>query len=612
MSRYAFAAVVVLTTVGVSAAAWQARDASMPAPSGSGLLRGVVVTDTTDQQPVRRATVHLSGNGTVPRLVGTDDLGRFAFAGLPAGRYTVSAMKVGFVRAFHGSTEPGVGPGVPVAVSDEATVDVAIRLLPGAVITGVVSDARGVAAAGVSVAATDTRPRAGTTPIPARAVTDDRGVYRIYGLAPGDYLVSALPQLAPAPGGRIGQNAGVATSVTDADVQLARRAAGRSSPAVASVGGPVVPPFAVAYVPVFYPGTTDVAGAVSVRVTSGEERSGVDLPLRIVRLARLAGSLVDDRGQPLASATVSLIPKRGDLPSPVDALVASGALALPRASVSASTFVFSGVAPGQYTLVARTGSGQRAMAAAEAAAGTLWSVTDVTIDGLDHEDLSLRLLPGVAVTGRMIFESGAPASVNPSTLNLSFVATNPMPGVASTYRAAVQPGGEFRVPSLAPGTYVVRSDTGAGATWLLKSAIAQGRDLADLPLAAANDGAEIGGVVVTFSERLGEITGRLIDAGGRPVTRYSIVVFTTDRSLWLPGARRVRATRPATDGSFVVDALPAGGYAIAAVHDAENVHIFDAAFLASLLPSAVNVTLGAGESRRQDYRVASEATVAGG
>jgi hypothetical protein len=609
MNRHTIAAILLVICVSATIAALQVRDASAPTtpPSGSGILRGVVTTEAADPQPLRRATVHLSGPGTLPRLVGTDDSGRFEFDGLPAGRYTLSATKVGFVRGFHGSTQPGVGPGVPVAVSDGEALDVSIRLLPGAVITGVVTDVRGLAAAGVPVAAVDTRMRAGAAPAPARAVTDDRGIYRIFGLAPGDYLVSALPQLSPAPGGRVGRSPGAVSAVTDADVRRARSTVSSITTGIGSAAGASSSTSTVAYAPVFYPGTTDVAGAVSITVTSGTERGGVDLPLRIVALSRLAGSLGDDQGRPLSSAMVSLVPKRGDQPSPVDVLVASGALALPRAIVSASTFAFTGVAPGQYTLVARTGSGQRGVAAAEAAAATLWSVTDITVDGVDRDNMALRLLPGVAVTGRVVFESGASAPVDPATLHLSLVATNPIPGVASTYRAAVLPGGTFRVPSVAPGSYLVRSDTSAAPGWVLKSAIANGRDLADLPLVAASDGSELAGLVVTFADRLGEISGRLIDAGDQPVTRYSIVVFTLDQSFWLPGARRIRTTRPATDGAFVAGGLPAGEYGIAAVEDLEGAVMYDAGFLTRLLPSAVRVTLGEGESRRQDYRVAAEA-----
>ena len=109
--------------------------------------------------------------------------------------------------------------------------------------------------------------------------------------------------------------------------------------------------------------------------------------------------------------------------------------------------------------------------------------------------------------------------------------------------------------------------------------------------------------MVTFTDRVAEISGRLIDASSRPVTRYSIVVFTQDRSLWLPNARRIRAARPATDGSLWSSGLPAGDYAMAAVEDAEDADLSDAAFLSQLLASAFKVTLAEGENEGQDFRV---------
>jgi hypothetical protein len=596
------AACLIVTTAGVAMASRQTRDPNAQTTSiasGTGIVSGVVVTDTADPQPVRRATVRLSGAGSTVRVVGTDDRGRFVFDRLPAGRVTLSATKAGFVQAFHGSAQPGRGPGVPVAVADGATADVTIRLLPGAVITGAVTDGRGHPAQGVAVTAVNARSSGGVGPAAVRVVTDDRGVYRIFGLAPGDYLVSALPALSPASAAR-GGPAGVVTAVTEADLAAAR------SGAAGAARGPAQPARAVTYAPVFYPGTTDAAAAVTVRVASGAERAGVDLPLAIVALARLSGTLADGNGQPLSSAQVWLVPQSGDQPSQVDALVSSGALTLPRATLSGSTFVFTGVPPGQLTLIARTGSGQRGVAAAEAAAPTLWNVTDLAGDGIDRDNLALRLLPGLTVRGRYVFEPGAIPPVDPATLNLSLVATRPIPGVPSTFRAAVQPDGTFRVLSLAPGTYLVRIDVPASASgvrWMLKSAVASGRDLADQPLAAPADGRELPGVVVTFTDRAAEISGRLVDTSGRPVTRYSIVVFTQDRSLWLPGARRIRVARPATDGSFAFGDLPAGDYAIAAIENAEDVDVSDAEFLSQLLGSAFKVTVAEGQHQRQDFRV---------
>lgn len=595
-----------MISTGAAVLAWQSRDTGVQTAANvaaSGVLVGSVVTDTTSLQPVRRAMVRLTGeSAATSRVVGTDDDGRFVFDRLPAGTYTVSATKAGLVRSFHGSTRPGVGPGVPVAVGNGEKVDVTIRLLPGAVVTGVVTNPRGQPVQGITVTAVNAGLSGSAPPSPVRVVTDDRGVYRVFGLAPGEYVVFALPEIVPAPYGRGSTLAPEVRAVSEADVQWAKNIGAVGTPGARSTSQPPQTSRPVAYAPVFYPGTTDVAGAASLRVASGDELGGIDVSLRIVSLARVTGTIVDGAGQAITNAQVTLVPKRGDRPSPVDALVSSGAIQLPRANVSATGFVFSGVAPGEYTLIARSGAAQRG-AAPGTGPRTLWSVVDLAIDGTDRSDLSLRLLPGLSVTGRFVFEPGAAQPVDPATLNLSFVAINPIPGVPVTFRAAVETDGTFRVPSLAPGAYFARIDPSARAgRWFLKSTIAGGRDFADRPLAAVADGSDLSGVVVTFSDRAAELSGRVIDAGNQPVTRYSIVVVTTERSLWLPGARRIRVAAPATDGSFTVNDLPAGEYAVAAVQDLDTADLANEDFLTRLLGSAFKLSLSEGERRRQDLK----------
>lgn len=600
----------MITLAGAAVAAWQAgAGGARPGavPVGSAVVRGVVVTDAADPQPLRRATVRLSGAGSTSRVVGTDDEGRFAFDRLPAGQFTVSATKAGFVPGSHGATRPGRGPGVPVAVADGQTVDVAIRLLPGAVITGVLTDERGNPMPGITVTALNIRASGGPTMPSTYGVSDDRGMYRIFGLAPGDYVVSAVPRLSPASSAR-GLPSGLSVAaVSDADVQRARAAGAMAGTGVGAGSGPAQPPRSVAYAQVFYPGTTDAAAAAMVRVGVGEERAGTDMTLRIVTLVRLAGTLVDGNGQPVTSAIVLLVPKRDDPSSLVDALVTAGAVTIPRATVSAAGFAFSGVAPGQYTLVARTGSGQRGAVATQAGAPTLWSISDLTVDDRDRMDLALRLAEGLTVTGRVVFERGVAAPVDLTTLNVSLVALSRMPDVASTFRATVQADGAFRVTSLAPGSYLMRAEgplaSSSGTRWVLKSAMVNGRDLADHPVAALADGTELPGVVVTLTDRGSGIAGRLIDTAGRPVTRYSVVIVTRDRSLWLPNARRIRSVRPATDGSFAASALPAGEYAIAAVEDVEDADLSNVAFLSQVLESGVSLTVAEGQLVTQDLRI---------
>ena len=73
------------------------------------------------------------------------------------------------------------------------------------------------------------------------------------------------------------------------------------------------------------------------------------------------------------------------------------------------------------------------------------------------------------------------------------------------------------------------------------------------------------------------------DRGGRAATDYYILVFSSDRKHWTPGSRRVRMTRPATDGSFSVKGLPPGEYFLAALTDLETGEWNDPALLEQLV-----------------------------
>jgi hypothetical protein len=581
------------TLIVVSLVAAAQREAAATAT-----LAGVVLTESSNPQPVRRATVRLStGANTSTRLVGTDDDGRFAFHALPAGTYTLSATKPGYVPAFHGSMRPGRGPGVPVAITSGSRVDVTLRLLRGAVVAGTITDARGTPIPGIAMHALEISSGGSGTPI--GTVTDQRGMYRIFGLAPGDYLVAAIPRLGPA-GGSLAITGDV-IGVTDAEAQWLRAVAGSGTPgSMPPAGRPV------AYAPVFYPGSPDVASAAALTLRAGEEHSGVDMTVRIVPVATISGPIVDDTGQPVTAATISLFPRQRDRPAPADRLVSSGALMLPRGIVTAAGYSIPGVSPGEYTIVARSGAGTRAAAAAPPASATLWSVMDVTVSGTDRSDLLIRLLPGQRISGLIAFDRSTQAPPKDRTVaEVSLSAVGSYLGPASTPRAVVDGSGAFRFGSVPPGSYLLQAALAGGGTWMLKSAMLGLVDLADVPLDVTPGGADLDTLIVTFTDRAAELGGRLLDADNRPVTRYSIVLFTTDQALWRPSGRRIRAVRPATDGSFTVSGLPAGEYAVVAVEDLDNANLGETAFLAQLLGSAFKLTLADGERKRQDLRTSA-------
>jgi hypothetical protein len=115
------------------------RDAA-PAAAGTGTITGTVVSDGEPARPVRRAVVTLnSPDPYVGRTAITDDAGRFVFANLPAGRYSLSATKRGWVSAAYGAKAVGrPGRGLSIAAGERASAT--IKMARGAVITGPILD----------------------------------------------------------------------------------------------------------------------------------------------------------------------------------------------------------------------------------------------------------------------------------------------------------------------------------------------------------------------------------------------------------------------------------------------------------------------------------------
>src|SRR5262245_10574957 len=125
------------------------RDASAASLIGTASITGIVVTDDADARPVRMAMISVQATGTSP-VTSTDDSGRFVIARLPAGRYSISASKAGFVRTTYGAKRPG-GSGVPVILADGGRANITVRLARGAAISGTVRSATGDPIANASV-----------------------------------------------------------------------------------------------------------------------------------------------------------------------------------------------------------------------------------------------------------------------------------------------------------------------------------------------------------------------------------------------------------------------------------------------------------------------------
>lgn len=326
-----------------------ARDAApaAPRPTGTGAIAGTVVTDEQTPKPVRRASVMLTAGFALPQSTITDDAGRFAFPGLPAGIYTIVVTKAGFVTSYYQSTRPGRGPGMPIAVADgQRVTNISMRILHGSAISGVVRRSGGQPAVGVAIQAspidTINGQRRNVLQNTALATTDDRGMYRIFGLAPGDYMVSAAGAVLSSFGNGIRQ-------VTAAELRWADQGMGPS--AAAALGPPPEAGPPLTYSTVYYPGTTDASGAVTITLGPNEDRGAVDFPTPLVPTAKLTGVVADADGRPMQGAQVQ-VQRKQSAETTNDLLFAMIGQSGARTNAEGQ-FTIAGITPGGYTLTAR-------------------------------------------------------------------------------------------------------------------------------------------------------------------------------------------------------------------------------------------------------------------
>ena len=593
-----FLVVIGLAIAAGAAVRQQPRDVNRVV-TGTASISGTVVVDADPDRPARRVRVTLTDvTRTVPgQTTTTDDRGMFAFRGLPAGRFELQAFKNAYLRASYGATRPN-RTGTPIVIKDgEAITNLTMAIVRGGVITGSVRDVRDRPVPGVDVRVlrlgynavtgerTLTPPGSGSV-----TATDDRGEYRAYGLPPGSYLVLV-------PGPPPGRGNEPIRRLTGAEVRQALQA-GRSSTSPvpgAAVAPPAMASARVNYAPVFHPGVTDVGAASVVSIGLGEERAGVDIAVQLVPTATLSGTISSASGTLPAMLSVRLVPAGPQ----TDMLAGAGLRGLSTQVQAGGRYVFTGVAPGSYTVRALVGWGRGAAPTGP----TQWASADVQVAG-DDLSVDLTLQPGVPVNGRVIFEGSQPTPTELQSLSLSLVP----PGSGGQPQAfgggRVGADGRFTFANVVPDVYrftTTWNAPGAVEKWTIKSSVANGREAFDAPLRVnANEPVEW---IVTFTDTPATLTGALVNPGGRAATEHYILVFSSDRTHWTPGSRRIRMTRPATDGTFTVKGLAPGEYFLAAPLDLESGEWNDPTLLEQLVKSSVTVTLREGETTTQNYRM---------
>jgi hypothetical protein len=580
---------VLCASVPAEARQGTARDTPLRSTTaGSASISGVVVLEgALPARPIRRAIVSLTGTGIATfRQIATDDDGRFAFGGLGPGRFSLTAEKPAYVKTYYGSTRPGRPPGTSIAVADgQQVTGIAIPVVKGASVSGRMLEESGapVVAGQVTVELVTyvngqrrlVRPYAGAYQV----VTDDRGVYRAYGLPPGEYIVRAT-------GG--GAFFGTLRLTTAAEMDTAMReiaTGGARPPAPTPAPATAAPQLARAMS--YYPGVPEMASAQTVTVGVGEDRGGIDVVSRMVRVARASGIAFSPTGQPAQNMSVGIVN------------LSAGSLFGSMGSVRADAngrFSVGGLAPGRWLLFGR-GAEPNTPSDGQF---PWWASTEFVIADQDVTDLVLSFTAGSTISGRITFK-GTGKPPDPTRLRVSIAS---LPAVPETgpFPVSATPAadGTFVLRAVPAGKY--RLSMAAAGGWVLQTATSGATEVLDTPLevGAGQDAA----LTLTMTDRVTEITGTLLDQLGRPAPEYSVVVFSADRSHWSTAPRRISGlVKLATDGGYRVSGLPPGDYVLCVVTDVDASQLNDSSMLEQLMPAGVKLTLAEGEKKRQDFKI---------
>jgi protocatechuate 3,4-dioxygenase beta subunit len=517
-----------------------------PPATGTSVIRGRVV-DAASGTPLRKAIVRIFGPEIrESRTATTNAEGRYEFTDLPAGQVNVNVTKAGYVDVSYGQTAPSE-MGKQLKVGEKQVVEKIDFSLPrGAVITGRVLDEYGEPIADVQVSPlrnqyTASGPR--PTNVGRFATTNDIGEFRLFGLPPGQYFISA-----------------------------AYRSMNFNGPSDGGSG----------YALTYYPGTANVADAQKLTIGLGGNVSDVTLMLVPTRTARLSGTAFDGQGRPLKQGSVMLMAR-----TPSSIMTNGGSMIRPD-----GTFTITGVAPGEYTLRGNLPGPPQPGVPMEMA------TANVSVNGVDITDIRLEPSKPITVSGHVVLDPVAARSFKPETVRLTAGPIEPGPMFGPPPPpAAVRDDLTFEFQT-SPGPSIVRVGSPG---WMIKSVFLNGADVTE-GITFRNE--DVGGLEVELTNKVPDVSGLVTDGKGDSVSDYFAVVFPQDQERWsAPGPGRTAMVRADDQGRFRFRTLRPGSYYILAVDHVQTGQWMDPAFMESVHTRATRITVNEDDVQTLDLKL---------
>lgn len=481
---------------------------------GSGVVTGRI---TIGDKPVPGVPVAAASSDFGPdrrefARATADYEGNYRLTGLPAGRYNISPLSPTMVAP---SDATYGGTGRSVIVGEGETVEkIDFQLTRTGVITGRITDAEGKPVIEERVqlspadGSTGSRFRFGFQN-PFMYQTDDRGVYRLYGVPPGRYILS------------------IGVSSQDGMVRVGMVTRGY-------------------YQRTYYPGETDIKKATIIDVPEGGEVKDIDIKLgQRAQAFTVAGRVVEaDTGRPVANVLIGY----GSYNESRNRMMAFG-FGQSRTDARGQ-FALEGIVPGSF-------------------AAFIWSDGDTYSDPVrfevtdgDVSGLEIKVRRGASISGVAQIEGTSDrrvlARLSQLTLGASIQSSNL--GLPENRTATINPDGSFRLTGLSPGK-VSLFINGYPQPKDIRLVRVE-RDGAPQPGGIeVAPGAEITNVRVIFEYGSGSIRGAVRVENGELPTGTSMFIIVQK-----PGdtasARPVAYTQTDTRGRFQIEGLAAGDYQI--------------------------------------------------
>jgi protocatechuate 3,4-dioxygenase beta subunit len=460
--------------------------------------------------------VTLKGNGVAGIVVGarlttqsgprarsalmttTDQQGNYRLANVSPGQYELMPAAPQYVLADQVRTN------TLIVAEGENLENVDFALVRGGVVTGKVVDADGKplieqAVQLFAIGGPEGNPMV-LTNIFAGA-TDDRGVYRAYGLRPGKYRV----------------------------------AAGTAEDSLSyGLGGPSV------YEQTYHPSATKESEATLIEVTEGSEATNVDITLRhTLKVFTVYARVVDENGQPLPNVSYGLQKTRENGSSSSSGFVTN----------SRGEIRLDNVLPGKYALFLEPSAQRESY------------VDPVQFEVVDQDikDLVLRAAAGSSVSGVVVLEGlddKVAAAKLAQLMVLAHIQTKDRYFSGSSPNAVVSADGSFKVTGLRAGV-VQFAIWGRGPGSMAPIDITQiDRDGVVQPTLEIKGGEQVKGVRLIVRQRTGRIRG-LVKFENGPILSARAHVMVTKA-----GENSGLMLQLDDRGRFISDPLPAGVYEI--------------------------------------------------